>query len=408
METLSCRAVRRLALASAGLFKPEWSGFPKAASGNGVRARKGAHAVIERFGYLQLDTISIAGARSHGLVLLSRLAGFEPRLAEDLLQPGEPLFEYWGHEASWMPIELYPAFDFRRRAFLTEKHYGKLLNEQPKMAREIVARVRGEGPLRSVDLEGGGSGGFWDYKVSKFVAVGLWLVGKLAIRQRSGFQRTFDLPERVIPQPYLGEALSFHDSLRLLLGLALDGHGWASEGTLAATWRLANCRAEVRAALAEMEEAGEVVRAEAVLAGSGQGERPAAGWIKPRDLELAARLERARPRRDRGVLLSPFDPVLWDRKRVAQLFGFDQILEIYKPVAQRLYGYYCLPVLAGDRLVARYDLRAETKAGRLKVLSLRFEGEEADRAPGGDEAEATRTALGRYAAAIGLLPHPPG
>ncbi len=119
--------------------------------------------------------------------------------------------------------------------------------------------------------------------------------------------------------------------------------------------------------------------------------------MRPADLDLAARLETVRPRPDQGVLLSPFDPLLWDRARVARLFGFDQVLEIFKPASQRRYGYYCLPVLAGERLVARYDLKADRKRGRLEVLSCRMEA--GDRAV--DQA-AARHALERYATALGL------
>jgi hypothetical protein len=128
----------------------------------------------------------------------------------------------------------------------------------------------------------------------------------------------------------------------------------------------------------------------------------AAGWIRPADLELAARLETARPRGDRGVLLSPFDPLLWDRPRVGRLFGFDAVLEIFKPAAQRLYGYYSLPVLAGEWIVARVDLKAERRRGVVRVLSAHYEQRR-----DGDAArarEATRVAVASYASALGLAP----
>jgi uncharacterized protein YcaQ len=330
-ETISLREVRRLALARAGLLKPDWTGFPRRGRGSGPTARRAAHAVIRRFGYLQLDTVSIAGARSHVIVLLSRLDGFDPSLGEDLLQPGEPLFEYWGHEASWLPLELYPAFEFRRREYRHHPWWGDLIGQHPEVARDLRRRLREEGPLRSVDLEGGGGRGWWDLKIAKKVASALWSSGELAIRARSNFQRTYDLAERVIPERWRCRPLPERDSLEVLLLEALEGHGWATTGTLAATWRLANRREEIASALARLVEKGSIVP----CALENSRGRPTPGWIRPGDRELASRLRSVRPRRDRGVLLSPFDPLLWDRQRVKRLFDFDQVLEIFKPARRR-------------------------------------------------------------------------
>jgi hypothetical protein len=388
-EVLTVAEVRRLALARAGLLAPALTGFPRSGRGRGKRAREAALAVIRRFGYLQLDTVSIAGARSHGIVLLSRLEGFDPALAEELLQPGEPLFEYWGHEASWIPLELYPAFEFRRRAFRRHPWWGDVLGEHPEVARRVRRRIRDEGPLRSVDLEGPGGNGWWDFKIAKRVATALWSSGELAIRERRGFQRTFDLAARVIPEEVRDRRLPSARALETLILAALDGHGWASTPTIAATWRLRGERVGIAAAMARLVARGEVVSCGLERPGE---KRPAPGWIRPRDLELVGALSRLRPRRDRGVLLSPFDPVLWDRARVKELFGFDQILEIFKPAPRRVYGYYCLPVLAGDRLIARVDLKADRKRGLLRVLSCHFEGE-----ANAEGREATRVALDRYA-----------
>ena len=139
METLSPLEARRLALARAGLLKPGWTGMPARAAGRGGRARRGALDVVRRFGYLQLDTVSVAGARSHAIVLASRLEGFDPALGEELLLPGEPLFEYWGHEASWIPIELYPAFEWRRREYRHHPWWGDLIGQHPEVARRLTA-----------------------------------------------------------------------------------------------------------------------------------------------------------------------------------------------------------------------------------------------------------------------------
>jgi uncharacterized protein YcaQ len=398
VDTLSIRAARRLALARAGLLTPERTGLPRRARGRGPSAFMSAHSVIRRFGYLQLDTVSVAGARSHTIVLLSRLDGLDATVGEELLRPGAPIFEYWGHEASWIPLSLYPAFEFRRREFRSHPWWGDLIREHPKVARDLRRRIRDEGPLRSADMEGRGSKGWWDLGVMKRVASSLWSSGELAIRERRNFQRTYDLAERVIPDELRRQPLPTAEGLEALLLTALDGHGWATTGTLAATWRLKNRKTELVATLRRLEEKGAVL----ACALEGREGSPTMGWIRPEHREQAALVERARPRADAGVLLSPFDPLLWDRARVARLFGFDALLEIFKPAPQRVYGYYCLPVLAGEHLVARVDLKADRKKAALRVVSAHYEnatGEVARR-----DRQAARIAVARYAGALGLRP----
>jgi len=398
VETLTVREARRLALARGGLLIPEPTALPRSARGAGPTAFTAAHAVVRRFGYLQLDTVSVAGARSHTIVLLSRLQGLAAGVGERLLRPGAALFEYWGHEASWIPLELYPAFEFRRREFRAHPWWGDVVGKQPRVARELLHRIRDNGPLRSAEIEGRASKGWWDLSVAKRVAAALWSRGELAIRERTNFQRTYDLAERVIPEPLRLRPLSTADGLEALLLAALDGHGWATTGTLAATWRLRNRKADVAAALHRLQEKGVIVP----CALHAPDEAPRSGWIRPTDRELAARLERSRPRADEGVLLSPFDPLLWDRGRVARLFGFEVALEIFKPALERVFGYYCLPVLAGEKLVARVDLKADRKGGRLRVLSAHYE--KASRGDAQRDRQATRAALARYAEAVGLRP----
>lgn len=398
MNSLSVRAARRLALAQAGLLKPDWTGLPRRASGRGRRARRAAQQVIRHFGYLQLDTVAVAGARSHAIVLMSRLEGFDPELAEDLLQPDEPLFEYWGHEASWLPIELYPLFDFRRRAFRHHPWWGDVVGQHPDVADALVRRIRDHGPLRSADMEGRGSSGWWDLKLSKRVATALWSSGDLAIRERRGFQRAYDLTERVVPDQWRSQSRTEAESLEQLVMLALQGHGWATTNTIVQTWRLSRHRKNLEAALGRLVADGRV-SACTVVADDGTS---TTGWVRPTDLELAARLETCRPRRDVGVLLSPFDPLLWDRNRVQQLFGFHQVLEIFKPAPKRIYGYYCLPVLAGENLVARFDLKADRRRGILEVVSRHHQGSDPSRPATPTDDAAGRTALERFATALGL------
>ena len=400
METLSLKQARRLALTRAGLLKPEWTGLPRRATGITPRARRAAHRVIRRFGYLQLDTVAVAGARSHAIVLMSRLNGFDPALAEALLQPGEPLFEYWGHEASWIPLELYPAFAFRREEFRHHPWWGDLIGQHPRIVENLIRRIREEGPLRSLDMEGRGSRGWWDLKIVKRVATALWSAGVLAIRERSNFQRVYDMTERVIPDCWRGRDLPRRDALEHLLLRALQGHGWATTSTLTQTWRLRNAREDILTALERLTEKGAIV---SCLLMTEEGRR-IPGWVRPEDIVLADRLNRVRPRKDKGVLLSPFDPLLWDRKRVKQLFGFDQVLEIFKPANQRFYGYYCLPVLAGEKLVARVDLKADRKTRKLLILSNQFESDPIKGRASAEDRSALRSAVARYADAIGMKP----
>jgi uncharacterized protein YcaQ len=397
METLSVRQARRLALARAGLLKPRFTGLPDRAAGRGRRARDRCHSIIDRFGYLQLDSVCVAGARTHAIVLASRLENFDTRLGEELLAPGEPLFEYWGHEACWLPIALYPVFAFRRREYRVHPWWGDLLGEHPRIVAEIMRRVEEEGAFRSVDLEGRGGPGWWDLKLSKRIAEALWSAGELAISGRRHFHRSFDLPERVIPGDVLHGSWSDDDAFDFLLLKALEGHGWASTGTLAATWRLTNCHKAIAETLERLVECGRIVPCR--VEGAGRG---LAGWVRPEDLDAVDALDGARLQRDRGVLLSPFDPVLWDRERVRLLFGFDQVLEIYKPADARRFGYYCLPVLAGDGLIARVDLKADRKSGRLLVLSCHHEHGKRRRDPAPRERQAVDRALSRFASSVGL------
>ena len=397
MESLNVRQARRLALARGGLLKPEVTGLPVRAAGKGRRARSRCHSIVERFGYLQLDSVSVSGARTHSIVLASRLENLDASLGEDLLIPGEPLFEYWGHEACWIDMALYPYFGFRRREFRVHPWWGDLLGKHPRMVEDIMGRVERDGAFRSVDLEGSSGQGWWDIKLSKRVAEALWSAGELAIASRRHFHRSFDLPERVIPESIRCKAVSDEDSFDTLLLKALEGHGWATTGTLSATWRLVNCRERVAASLQRLVESGRVLPCK--LQGN---RRELPGWIRPEDLSLAAGLDAARPRRDRGVLLSPFDPLLWDRERVRLLFDFDQVLEIYKPAESRRYGYYCLPILAGDRLIARVDLKAERRAGHLRTLACHYEPKLGKGAAAPRERQAVRCALSRFASSIGL------
>jgi uncharacterized protein len=394
--TLNTRQVRRLALLRAGLLRPEWLGLPARSRARGASAVGRCHQWIEHFGYLQLDTVAVAGARTQGIVLASRLAGLDANTVETLLAPGQPVFEYWGHEACWLPLSMYPLFGFRRDDFRVHPWWGDLLTEHAALAAQLLERAREEGPFRSIDLEGERRPGWWDIKLAKRIADALWSSGALVIRERRNFQRIYDLPERVIPAPLLGAHVPRDAAVRALLLRALAGHGFASTGLLAATWRLRNVRPVIDVALRELTEAGEILPAEYV-----EGKRTQGGWLLASDVDRLDRIDNARVHGGRGVLLSPFDPVLWDRRRVQSLFNFEQRIEIYKPAEQRQYGYYCLPVLAGERLVGRVDLKAERNTGSLKVLALHREPAKCRDVA--RDAAAIEHALERFAGQVGLM-----
>ena len=394
-ESISIAQARRLALACAGLLAPRRLGLHERAGARPALARERCHRIIEHFGYLQLDTVAVSGARTHSIVLASRLDGLDASLGETLLTPGAPLFEYWGHEACWLPLSLYPCLAWRRREYRVHPWWGDVLEEHPEVARSLLRRIESEGPLRSLDLEGKSGAGWWNLKLTRRVAEALWSAGILAVRERRAFQRSFDLAERVIPEEIRARRTSTASAFDTLLLRALAGHGWASTGTLAATWRLRNCRDRIHASLRRLQDTGQI--RPCVLRTEG---RNIPGWIRVEDLETVPELERLRPRRDRGVLLSPFDPLLWDRARVQTLFGFEQRIEIYKPASQRRYGYYCLPVLAGGRLIGRVDLKARRAEGDLDVLSAHLESAK----PPSRERHAMRAALERFAASVALRP----
>ena len=401
-ETISIAQARRLALACAGLLAPRRLGLHERAGARPARARERCHRIIEHFGYLQLDTVAVSGARTHSIVLASRLEGLDASLGETLLTPGAPLFEYWGHEACWLPLSLYPCLAWRRREYRVHPWWGDVLKEHPEVARSVLRRIEREGPLRSLDLEGKSGAGWWNLKLTRRVAEALWSAGILAVRERRAFQRSFDLAERVIPEEIRARRVSTASAFDTLLLRALAGHGWASTGTLAATWRLRKCRDRIHASLRRLQDTGQI--RPCVLRTEG---RNIPGWIRVEDLETVSTLERLRPRRDRGVLLSPFDPLLWDRARVSILFHFEQRIEIYKPASERRYGYYCLPVLAGDRLIGRVDLKAQRAAVKLEVLSTHFESPK----PSARDRHAMGGALERFSDSVGLRLHgtsPPG
>lgn len=319
---------------------------------------------IARLGLLQIDSVS-AVVRSHYLPLFSRLGPYPRAELDRLAYAGRRrrLFEYWGHEASLLPVAAQPLFRWRMdRARAGRGIYRGIADfarAQPAFVDRVLAEIRERGPLTAGELAEGerGSGGWWGWSQGKLALEYLFWAGLVTTGTRRGFERVYDLPERALPGSVL--AVPTPDAAaaqRELLRLAARALGVATAADLRDYFRLD--AGDVPARLAELAEAGDLlpVRVE--------------GWTQSAWLDHRARLPR---RAEAAALLSPFDSLVWERARTERLFGFRYRLEIYVPAHKRLHGYYVLPFLLGDRLVARVDLRSDRKASCLRVLRVHLE-----------------------------------
>jgi uncharacterized protein YcaQ len=341
-------------------------------------------AAIGRLSCVQLDSIT-AVERSHRIVLASRVGVYPRDTVSRLLGEGR-VFEYWAHEASLIPIEDWPLFRWR---MLGRGHWGthdRALAQHPEVAEHVLEEIRARGPLGSRDFEGEGGAGMWDWKPAKRVLDALWDRGELAIAGRRGFQRLYDLTERVIPRRLLdAPPLGDDDALRALVLRAVRGRGALTESGIAEHYRVPGRTAAVRPHVEALLESGALRRLSV-----DDGGPPV---LLPGDLPALESVPRG------ATLLSPFDNLLWDRAFAERLFGFRHVMEIYKPAPQRVYGYYVLPVLRGDRIVGRADLKADRRAGVLRMLAYHPEARVRDSAALRD---ALAAALGRLARAAGL------
>ena len=361
-ERLSIAQARRIALAAQGLAAP------RPASADRGRLRR----AIDRLGLYQIDSVNVL-VRAHYLPAFSRLGDYDRSLLDRAAwgrRSERRLFEYWAHEASLLPLAFQPLLRWRMaqadRGEAGWKGLRPFATEQRPRAEVILDRIRAEGPLAGSDFaEGKGGGGWWGWSEVKQALEWLFWAGHLTTAtRRNSFERVYDLAERVIPAEVLAlptppEA----EAKRSLIGHAARALGIAGESDLRDYFRLDSASAAT--AVRELVEEGVLI--------------PAAveGWIRPAYLHRDA----ARPRRVSGrALLAPFDPLVWERARTERLFGFRYRIEIYTPAAQRTHGYYVLPFLLDDRLVARVDLKADRQAKRLRVRSLHLEADAPDHA----------------------------
>jgi uncharacterized protein YcaQ len=336
---------------------------------------------IRRLTAVQLDSIS-AVDRAHRLTIGARAGAFPDAHVTRLLEEGR-VFEYWAHEACLLPIELWPHF---RRTMLGNGHWGthdRALREHADLVEPVLARIRDEGPLASRDFEGSGSGGMWNWKPAKRVLEAMWDRGELVIRTRRNFQRYYDLTERVIPKAVLDAPVPSEDeTLRTFALLAVAARGALTEPAIREHWRLKGGRARLHHHLLALCEEGRLREVQ-----TDDGGPPF--YVLP-DVELDG--PPAPP-----TLVGPFDNLVWDRPLLERLFGFKHVIEVYKREHERVFGYYVLPLLAGDRFVGRADLKADRGEGVLQVR--RFHPE--PRVRGNVSAKLERAAA-RLARVLGL------
>lgn len=345
MIELSTAQARRIALGAQGFGAAD-------KRPTGRVDRRHLRRVLDRIGLIQIDSVNVL-VRSQELPLFARLGPHPRDLISKATAAGE-LFEYWVHEASHVPVEQHPLYRWAMADGRRWKAFDRMRREHPEYLTEVVRRVRDEGPLVAGDLKerSGPKGAWWDWDLGKLALETLFVSGELtATRRPNDFARVYDLPERVIPADVLDlPTPSADEAKKELLVLAASYHGVGTAADLADYHRISH----TRPLFAELVEEGRLVPA------------GVEGWTQPAYLHPDA----ARPRRiDARALLSPFDPVVWFRDRALRLFDFHYRIEIYVPAPKRQYGYYVLPFLLGDRLVARVDLKADRKRGKLLVQS---------------------------------------
>jgi uncharacterized protein len=350
---LSLAQARAIALAAQGLAAPR----PARADAKQLRA------LVDQLGVVQIDSVNVL-ARSHYLPAFSRLGTYDTTLFDRLAHKApRALFEYWGHEASLLPVALQPVLRWRMER-ARDHAWGRMrriAKQQPNLVRDVLAVVAERGPISASELELGKKKtrkGWWEWSDAKTAIEWLFWSGQVTSARRRGFERLYDLPARVLPARVIAQPTPAEpDAHRALVERAARALGIATESDLRDYYRLP--LAGARTAVAELVSAGTLEQVSVE------------GWIKPAYLHRSARVESIDT--DRTALLSPFDSLVWFRDRTERLFGMKYGIEIYVPAPKRVHGYYVLPFLLGDRLAARVDLKADRQASTLRVQASHSE-----------------------------------
>jgi uncharacterized protein YcaQ len=329
--------------------------------------KEGAARTVERLGYVQIDTIAVV-RRAHHHTLWVRTPGYHPDMLHELQASDRRVFEYWAHAAAYLPMRDY-RFSLPRMGWESgpDGRAREWLNANRKVAEHVLSRIRAEGALAAADFEDTRSRkrrSWWDWKPAKRALESLFSTGELMVTERRNFQRIYDLTERVLPAGVDTRMPSHEEATRFRIGKLLRSMGLVSRGRM--HWSVRNDDPASRDALQALVDEGEAVRVSVP------------GFSDEELFAHAPGLEAVRGRRanrKRVRLLSPFDNLTISRHWLGRLFDFDYKLECYTPAAKRRWGYFCLPVLWGDRFVARIDPKAARKTGVLKVRGTTFEPE---------------------------------
>ncbi|WP_299701410.1 crosslink repair DNA glycosylase YcaQ family protein [uncultured Tateyamaria sp.] len=323
--------------------------------------------LITRLGFVQLDSINTV-ARAHDLILFTRKPRYRPKNLRNLYERDRSLFEHWTHDAAVIPASFYPYWHLRR-----ERDSARLRERWSEWRRDgfeakfqpVLDQIREQGPCCSGDVGEGekrGSGGWWDWHPSKTALEYLWRSGALQVVKREGFQKYYDLTERVLDTRTIGNAPDTEETVDWCCREALDRLGFATHGELAAFWDHIS-PAEAKDWCISSLASGRIVQVHVTdVDGS---TRPAYAWPTLPDDPSLEQVPTSRLR-----VLSPFDPALRDRKRAERLFGFAYRIEIFVPEPKRTYGYYVFPLMEGDRIVGRVDMKAHRADDVLRVRAL--------------------------------------
>ncbi len=332
------------------------------AQGYAPRPRRGTTMEVEtsvrRLSCVQLDSISTV-ERSHRIALGCRVGAYPAEAVTRLLGRGR-LIEYWAHEACLLPVEDWPLL----RPAMEEggrRWYGEVDRTHPHLREDVLDEIRARGPLGSRHFDGAATQGeMWGWKPAKRMLELLWNHGQLVVAGRQGFQRLYDLPERVLPRAVLeAPTPGEQERLRELALRAVRARGALTERGIVEHWRLKGGAARIGPAVASLLSEGALERHDVDDGGP--------------SVLVAAGTTLDRPAPTASVLLSPFDNLLWDRPFARRIFGFDHLIEVYKPAPERQYGYYVLPLLWRDRIVGRADLKSDRAAGELVVKAFHLE-----------------------------------